>query len=156
PCGAGKLGRDCRSLYQFITSASDATADAMKVSVIAGSLPPQVCGVGDFTAGLVKALQARGVSVTLKHTDRWRLREVAALLRDLRTEDADVVHLQYPTHGFRRSLVPHLLHLGLVGRPRLTTLHDYSGQRWPIRLGMTIFTFGGHVVTTGILDRDAL
>jgi hypothetical protein len=45
-------------------------------------------------------------------------------LRKLRAERPDIVHLQYPTHGFRRSLVPHLLHLGMFGWPRLTTLHD--------------------------------
>jgi glycosyltransferase involved in cell wall biosynthesis len=128
----------------------------MKVSVIAGSFPPQVCGVGDFTAGLIKALQARGVSITLKHRDRWHLQDVATLLRDLKAEGADVVHFQYPAHGFRRSLVPHLLYLGLTGWPRLTTLHDYSGQRWPVRMGMSIFTLGGHLIATGALDRDAL
>jgi glycosyltransferase involved in cell wall biosynthesis len=128
----------------------------MKVSIIAGSLPPQVCGVGDFTAGLIRALKAHGLAVTVMHRDRWRLRDVPALLSHLRAEKPDIIHLQYPAHGFRRSLVPHLLHLGMVGWPRLTTLHDYSGQRWQIRLGMSVFTIGGHLVVTGKLDRDAL
>jgi glycosyltransferase involved in cell wall biosynthesis len=44
----------------------------------------------------------------------------------------------------------------MFGRPRLTTLHDYSGQRWQIRLGMSVFTIGGRLVVTGALDRDAL
>jgi glycosyltransferase involved in cell wall biosynthesis len=128
----------------------------MKVSVIAGSLPPQVCGVGDFTGALIDALRSRGVTVNVTHREHWRLRDIPRLLRALRAEKADVIHLQYPTHGFRRSLVPHLLHLGLAGRLRLTTLHDYGGQRWPIRLGMSVFTFGGHLVVTGSLDRSAL
>ena len=128
----------------------------MKVLVIAGSLPPQVCGVGDFTGALIDALKDRGIDVTVLHRDPWRLRDVPALLWEARASDADVIHLQYPTHGFRRSLVPHLLHLGLLGRPRLTTLHDYSGQRWPIRLGMSVFTIGGRLVVTGRLDREAL
>jgi glycosyltransferase involved in cell wall biosynthesis len=127
----------------------------MKVSVIAGSLPPQVCGVGDFTAGLINALQERGVTVSVVHRHPWRLRDIPGLLRDLRTGRPDLVHLQYPTHGFRRSLVPHLLHLGMIGWPRLTTLHDYAGQRWLVRLGMSVFTLGGHVVTTGPLDQRA-
>jgi glycosyltransferase involved in cell wall biosynthesis len=128
----------------------------MKVCIIAGSLPPQVCGVGDFTAALAGALKDRGLAVTVKHRDHWRLRDVAGVLWELRADKPDVVHLQYPTHGFRRSLVPHLLHLGMPGRPRLTTLHDYSGQRWPIRLGMSVFTIGGHLVVTGRLDQNAL
>ena len=127
----------------------------MKVSIIAGSLPPQVCGVGDFTAALIRALQNRGVTVISTHRDPWRLRDVPALLRDLRAEGPDVIHIQYPTHGFRRSLVPHLLHLGMMGQPRLTTLHDYAGQRWQVRLGMSVFALGGHLITTGTFDRDA-
>jgi len=128
----------------------------MKVSIIAGSLPPQVCGVGDFAASLINALRQRGVNVAVKHQEQWRLRDVPRLLRELRADKPDIVQLQYPTHGFRRSLVPHLLHLGLAGWPRLTTLHDYGGQRWPVRLGMSVFTLGGHVVVTGALDRAAL
>jgi glycosyltransferase involved in cell wall biosynthesis len=128
----------------------------MKVSIIAGSLPPQVCGVGDFTGALINALKGRDLTVTVIHRDKWRPRDVPALLRELRAGKPDVIHLQYPTHGFRRSLFPHLLHLGIFGWPRVTTLHDYSGQRWPIRLGMSVFTIGGHLVVTGALDRDAL
>jgi glycosyltransferase involved in cell wall biosynthesis len=128
----------------------------MRVRIIAGSLPPHVCGVGDFTAALINALRARGLAVTVTHRDHWRLRDLPALLQELRADKPDVVHLQYPTHGFRRSPVPHLLHLGMVGFPRLTTLHDYAGQRWPIRLGMSVFTFGGHLVMTGLLDRAAV
>jgi len=128
----------------------------MKICIIAGSLPPQVCGVGDFTGALIDALKCRGLAVAVMHREHWRLRDIPGLLRVLRAEEPDVIHLQYPTHGFRRSLVPHLLHLGLFGRPRLTALHDYAGQRWQIRLGMSVFTIGGHLVVTGNLDRDAL
>jgi glycosyltransferase involved in cell wall biosynthesis len=112
--------------------------------------------VGDFAAGLINALRDRGVTVTAVHQPQWRLRDVPGLIRRLRTERSDIILLQYPTHGFRRSLVPHLLHLGLAGRPRLTALHDYAGQRWPVRLGMSVFTLGGRLVVTGELDRAAV
>lgn len=128
----------------------------MKVAVIAGSLPPQVCGVGDFAAGLINVLRDRGVDVTVVHQPQWRLRDVPGLLQRLRADRPDIIHLQYPTHGFRRSIVPHLLHLGLTGRPRVTALHDYAGQRWPVRLGMSVFALGGHLVVTGELDQTAL
>jgi glycosyltransferase involved in cell wall biosynthesis len=128
----------------------------MKVTIIAGSLPPQVCGVGDFASGLIAALRNRGIAVKVMHRDPWRLRDVPRLLRELRADKPDVIHMQYPTHGFRHSLVPHVLHLGMTGWPRLTALHDYSGQRPPVRLGMSVFTVGGHLVVTGKLDCEAL
>jgi glycosyltransferase involved in cell wall biosynthesis len=112
--------------------------------------------VGDFTGGLIDALRDRGVTVNVLHEAQWRLRDVPELIRRVRAESPDIVHLQYPTHGFRRSLVPHLLHLGLTGLPRLTALHDFAGQRWPVRLGMSVFTLGGRLVVTGELDRAAV
>ena len=92
----------------------------MKVWVIAGSLPPEVCGVGDFTAALIEALRSSGIEIVVKHRKPWRLRDIPGLLRALWSERPDVVHLQYPTHGFRRSIVPHLLHLCMAGWPRVT------------------------------------
>lgn len=62
----------------------------MKVSIIAGSLPPQVCGVGDFTGALINALKGRDLTVTVIHRDKWRPRDVPALLRELRAGKPDV------------------------------------------------------------------
>jgi glycosyltransferase involved in cell wall biosynthesis len=127
----------------------------LKVCVIAGSLPPQVCGVGDFTGALIGALRNHGIEVAVVHRDPWRLSDVPGVLRTIRKERPDVVHLQYPTHGFRRSLVPHLLHLCMTGRLRVTTLHDYKGQRWPVRTAMSVFACGGEVVIDAVPDRAA-
>jgi glycosyltransferase involved in cell wall biosynthesis len=127
----------------------------MKVWVIAGSLPPDVCGVGDFTGAIIEALRSRGIEVVVKYRKPWRLRDIPGLVRALWTERPDVVHLQYPTHGFRRSIVPHLLHLCMLGWPRVTTLHDYAGQRWPIRLSMSAFAWSGRIIVNGALDQKA-
>lgn len=127
----------------------------MKVCVIAGSLPPQVCGVGDYTAALISALRSRGIEVAVIHRDRWRISDIRGVLRQLRRTRPDIVHVQYPTHGFRRSLAPHLLHLCMTGRLRVTSLHDYAGQRWPVRTAMSVFACGGQVVINVEPDRDA-
>ena len=105
--------------------------------------------MGDFTAALADALKERGVSVTLLHRSRWTLSAIPEILGTLQRENPDVVHMQYPTHGFGASLVPHALHLALSGRARVTTLHDYGGQRWLKDLSMSAFSLGGHVILTG-------
>ena len=127
----------------------------LKVCVIAGSLPPQVCGVGDYTAALISALRSRGIDVAVIHRDRWRIADIRGVLRQLRQARPDVVHVQYPTHGFRRSLAPHFLHLCMPRRLRVTALHDYAGQRWPVRTAMSVFACGGEVVINAGPDRDA-
>ncbi|HEY4040960.1 MAG TPA: glycosyltransferase family 4 protein [Rhodopila sp.] len=127
----------------------------MKVGIIAGSLPPQVCGVGDFTGALISAFRGRGIEVAVIHRDPWRISDIPGVLRELGRARPDVVHMQYPTHGFRRSLTPHMLHLCLTRRLRVTTLHDYNGQRWPVRTAMSVFACGGEVVMDAAPDRVA-
>ncbi len=127
----------------------------MKVCIVAGSLPPEACGVGDFTAALADGLKSRGVDVVLLHRSRWTLSAIPEILGELRRESPDVVHMQYPTHGFGTSLTPHALHLALSGWPRVTTLHDYGGQRWLKHLSMSAFSLGGHVVLTGPAAKEA-
>lgn len=122
---------------------------------MAGSLPPEACGVGDFTATLAEGLRNRGVNVVLLHRSRWTMALIPDLVSAIRREKPDVIHVQYPTHGFGTSLVPHALHLALSGWSRVTTLHDYGGQRWLKHLSMSAFSLGGHVVFTGPLAEKA-
>jgi glycosyltransferase involved in cell wall biosynthesis len=100
----------------------------MKVILIAGSYPPDQCGVGDYTKMLATALSCHdNVSVTVftNDTDRkyadhslvvvnpathsWRLRDGVRLFRMIRNEKPDVIHIQYPTQGYGKQLLPWLL-----------------------------------------------
>jgi glycosyltransferase involved in cell wall biosynthesis len=104
---------------------------------------------------LISSLRSRGIELVVIHRDPWRVSEIRSVLRELRRERPDIVHMQYPTHGFRRSLTPHLLYLCMTGRLRVTTLHDYKGQRWPIRTAMSVFACGGEVVIDAAPDHEA-
>jgi glycosyltransferase involved in cell wall biosynthesis len=43
----------------------------------------------------------------------------------------------------------------MTGRIRVTTLHDYQGQRWPVRTAMSVFACGGEVVIDAESDSEA-
>ncbi len=100
------------------------------IAFISGEYPPDVGGVGDYTAHLRAALEQAGQRtdvVSRRHVGgRWNARALAWLLR--RAPKTGVVHLQYQSAAYDLlgdvCLLPGLLR-GL--RPRLhsvTTFHD--------------------------------
>jgi glycosyltransferase involved in cell wall biosynthesis len=94
--------------------------------MISGSWPPAVCGVGDNTHTLVEALTARGAQIDCVRFDDWswpRRNDIAAHVRSL---GADVVHIQYPTHGYGNSLVPNWLAWRLRDMRVAVTLHEFT------------------------------
>lgn len=104
----------------------------LRVALLTGSVPPEPCGVGDFTARLAAALIDQGVDAQLVSGPEWGLAAVPQLRRQLRTLGADLLHIQYPTTGFGSGLAPHVLSLGGIGMPVVVTLHEHS-QAHPLR-----------------------
>jgi glycosyltransferase involved in cell wall biosynthesis len=121
---------------------------------VTGSFPPQRCGVGDYTERLATALAGEpGVEVcvltseadahgerpppdprVLRRLPDWRLRRLPLLLRLLREEKPDLVHLQYPTRGYGRGLLPMFLPLALTlrGYRVAQTWHEeFRLRHWP-------------------------
>lgn len=99
----------------------------MRILLVSGSLPPNPCGVGDYTNRLAAALQNLGADVVCLGGEPWSgPREALALRRLLKADPADVVHLQYPTVGYGRSLVPALLPLVAASTSFAVTMHEFS------------------------------
>lgn len=122
--------------------------------MVAGSYPPEPCGVGDYTAKLVGALaQEKDVRVGVlttsmvareKVTDvelieaarTWSSSEFMKLIRAIRSWKPDLVHLQYPSQGFFARKLPSVLPLAcrLMGVRVVQTWHE------PYRRG-SLFNF---------------
>ena len=95
----------------------------MKVALLCGPCPARECGVGDYTVCLADALNQRGVEAHVISSDKWN---VLGAIKNLEASGApkfDVLHVQYPTVGFGRALVPQVLALlhGCV-----VTIHEAS------------------------------
>ena len=93
--------------------------------MVTGSLPPEACGVGDYTRKLADALEDQGLEVELLRLRPSRVANLATFRRRIDRLRAQLVHIQYPTVGYGASLLPHALALALRG-PVVTTLHEYS------------------------------
>ncbi|WP_225548550.1 glycosyltransferase family protein [Chromobacterium violaceum] len=115
----------------------------MRICLITGSYPPEVCGVGDYTKRLGDALQAAGDEVVIFNRQDWSLTKVYQYARELRTLDADVYLLQYPTEGYRYSLVPQMLVFALARKRRFITLHEYSRKSLKGKLAIYLFFLSG-------------
>lgn len=107
----------------------------MKILMITGSYPPDVCGVGDYTEKLTEAIQTKGVDVDIYNTvaSGW-----GTLLKGRILKNYDIVHMQYPTVGFGKSLLPHLFIL-LCNKKNIITLHEFSQVNLLRRLSILLF-----------------
>jgi len=123
----------------------------MKIAMITGSYPPNVCGVGDYTERLMSSLEQRGHSVEVITGGGWGLSDAPAVLKRINACGADIVHLQYPTVGYGRKLGPQLI--ALVERG-VVTIHEASQTHVLRRLSLFPLLSSRHVVFTNFFERD--
>jgi glycosyltransferase involved in cell wall biosynthesis len=128
----------------------------VRIVLVTGSFPPMACGVGDYTRHLAEALSARpDVQVTVVTSEEarggdaparyevlpivraWQPDEFPAIAEVVRRVGPDVVHVQYPTLGYRGPLaarVPALLRA--MGVRVVETWHESFPLYFPVRLPM--------------------
>ncbi|MCF2939763.1 hypothetical protein L1N85_15185 [Paenibacillus alkaliterrae] len=103
----------------------------MKILLISGSFPQMKCGVGDYTFLLAKELSDRNnielAVLTSSNVDmndyrddrfrvhpiikRWDIRNFIEIIKFIRYYNPDIVHVQYPTMGYKKSIFPNLIPL---------------------------------------------
>jgi glycosyltransferase involved in cell wall biosynthesis len=109
------------------------------------------CGVAEYTARLAESLVDAGVAIRVVTTrderirgdatypivqvaERWGLRELPRILRAVLAQRPEVVHLQYPSTGYRHGLAPGLLLpiLRVIARRTrvVATIHEYRHMHW--------------------------
>jgi len=109
-----------------------------------------MCGVGDYTANLAKALERRSdLSVAVLTdvaatpvpadfgfevfpvVDGWEIRDLLSIAAVMRQWRPDLVHIQYPTQGYGPKRLPWLLPaiLRIVNIPVVQTWHEYHMEK---------------------------
>lgn len=113
---------------------------SIKLAMISGSYPPDTCGVGDYTARLVETLRDSGIDVRVFSSYKWNLLGFSRLYRKLSYFKPDVIHIQYPTVGYGKGILPQLLSLAIA--PCVVTLHEVSQVHVLRRLSLYPFALG--------------
>lgn len=106
----------------------------MKITMITGSFPPDVCGVGDYTYLLHKELGKSEDDISIFYRKNWSIANFFKYLRQLVSIRADYNHLQYPTEGYGYSFLPLLLFAFLPRKTRIITIHEFSNRTRKARL----------------------
>jgi glycosyltransferase involved in cell wall biosynthesis len=122
----------------------------MKVMLVSGSLAPMRCGVGDYTGELASALTRKGCTVgvltsvdaeasirgvsVLPYMSTWTMCEAALAVRQIKTWQPDLIHIQYPSRGYYSYVLPSFIPLLAVGMgvPLVRTWHEIPDVKRPV------------------------
>lgn len=146
----------------------------LRVVMVAGSLPEMPCGVGDHAGRLAAALGEAGAEVHVvtslddcisdipgvfvrRCVPDWSIRRIPRLIRAIRDIRPDVLHVQYPTTGYRHGLAPGLLlplARALLPRARVVlSLHEFVHAAPLHKPYVAAAVQWAHVVVTPDLDQ---
>lgn len=125
------------------------------VTVVTGSFPPEVCGVGDYTCRLLEAAPA---SWRLFKEDDWSLKSSFAIIKRFLSLKTPYVIIQYPTQGYGWSILPHILTIfGKITRRyrSVWVLHEYMSLSKKSRLMLDFVShFSDLIVFTTEPERN--
>jgi glycosyltransferase involved in cell wall biosynthesis len=109
----------------------------MKIALMTGSYPPDICGAADYTARLEESLKQAGNDVTICTGMPWGLFHAGNVSRQVSALGVDVLHIQYPVTGYGPKLGPQLLSLL---QPFVVTIHECSQAHILRRLSLYPFS----------------
>lgn len=138
------------------------SAETIRVLLIADEYPPTICGIGDYTANLARALSEKGVEVGVltrtvprlpqretidgvaihRLTNGWTAGDLRPVLNEAGAFGrGTIVHVQYPslTNYQRRvmiNLLPPVLRTVQRSNPVVVTMHGFHEHRlrWRLRV----------------------
>ncbi|UTN04629.1 hypothetical protein L0669_01700 [Flavobacterium bizetiae] len=120
-----------------------------KILFVTGSYPPNVCGVGDYSEQLFKALINQGNSFELFYKTNWSVGNLFSYLREIKSKKADFIHIQYPTEGYGYSFLPLLLVAFLPKKKIIVTLHELSNRTFKAKIfTMLLLFFSSKIIVT--------
>jgi glycosyltransferase involved in cell wall biosynthesis len=128
----------------------------IRVAMIVGDDQTLHCGVKDGAHQLAEALASQGFDVDVMAPKAWSLLEVWRFAGRLRQGRYDILHVQYPSIGYRGSLGPHFLGLLGTSRAAVATLHEFSTFTKLQQLSTHIFRWsGGTILFASEFERSS-
>lgn len=128
------------------------------VTLVVGKSPGGHCGVRDYTRRLAGALSSQSVSSVLIEIDARGVYGTVTALREIWHTQTEFLHIQYPSVGFGRSMLPQLVCCALRWwRKTFVTLHEFSRSKILRKLSILPFAICARaVLVTSQAERTAL
>lgn len=133
----------------------------LRILFITGSYPPDVCGVGDYAYCLLGSLRKLIDSlhyvdeIMLFYKNDWSYDCLWKYFCEIKRYKPDVIYMQYPTEGYKYSLLPQLLMLVMFYKRRVVNLHEFKRKSAKGKLAVCLFyLFGCEFVYTNKEDRS--
>lgn len=141
----------------------------MKVCMVVGSFPPARCGIGDYTEKLSLHLAGIGLQVYIITSARysscnlpdipnlkfcpvineWNFASWRTMLETIKEIGPDIVHIQYPTKEYQKSLFINFLPVWLkygLNMKVVETIHEYTIFSYKGRIRNLINFSGSHAI----------
>lgn len=110
-----------------------------KICFVVGGDDSSRCGVRDYAVRLADVLSSNETAATVMSAPNWGTKAFLSFCRRLRGEKYDIVHLQYPSIGFKWSLWPHFAGCLTSRSTSVVTLHEHSELPIAQRLSTHLF-----------------
>jgi len=142
-----------------------------RVVMLCGSRPPEPCGVGDYADRLARALNELGEYECVLAPDptknglsseaRFSIFNASKLAGQLIDKAPDVIHIQYPTVGYGKTLgvpsLPGALRKLGYAKPIVSTIHEYSHAHFLRKMAIgPLVRESDRIITPSHQERDAL
>lgn len=85
----------------------------------------KACGVGDYTYQISRHLEALSVETRVFDRVEWNKKGTLGLLRELKSFQADILHIQYPTIGYVRAFIAPMIAAAHPAPHVVLTAHEF-------------------------------
>jgi len=124
----------------------------MKIKFVS-PLPKSGCGVADYTQELVTNLINNGIDSEIISLEDWSVKNLFKLNKKINLKDDEVLHIQYPSQPYGKSLIINLLGI-LKFRKFALTLHEYSqGHLFRKISGLILCFCAKEIIFTNALEK---
>src|SRR5438132_66255 len=124
----------------------------MKLLYVCGSYPPEKDSFADTAKIAVELFQKKGLEVEVLSNVDWRISNWLKIRRIVKDSGADIIHMQYPSMGFKYRISPLLLPF-INRRKTIVTIHEVSQFHLLRKLMLLPFSFCAHLAFTNAYEK---
>lgn len=119
--------------------------------MLCGLYPPEKCGIGDYLFEIVQELEKRkDLNIKIIANIDWSTKKIFSVIKQIRSFQPDIIHIQYPSVGYGASFVPHIV--SMMFKRTIVTVHEVSDVKLLRRLSLFFFSLRATLIFTNTFE----